>query len=77
MPITDSRRRSFAIMLVSVAVPAVLAQAPSAPTSPRMVDLAGSWAMSNDEELLTRIDPGPGSDRADYSEYTETLGRIH
>ena len=59
MPITDSRRRSFAIMLVSVAVPAVLAQAPSAPTSPRMVDLAGSWAMSNDEELLTRIDPGP------------------
>ena len=24
-----------------------------------MVDLAGSWAMSNDEELLIRIDPGP------------------
>jgi len=26
---------------------------------PQMVDLAGSWAMSNDEELLIRIDPGP------------------
>jgi hypothetical protein len=23
------------------------------------VDLAGAWAMANDEELLTRIDPGP------------------
>ena len=59
MPITDSRHRSFAAILVCIAVPAVLAQAPSAPTPPRMVDLAGSWAMSNDEELLIRIDPGP------------------
>jgi hypothetical protein len=34
------------------------AQAP-APAVPPMVDLAGSWTMSNEEELLTRVDPGP------------------
>jgi hypothetical protein len=27
--------------------------------APPMVDLAGSWAMANDEELLIRVDPGP------------------
>src|SRR5829696_6530331 len=32
-------------------------QGPTAP--PTMVDLAGSWTMSNDEELLIRVDPGP------------------
>lgn len=32
-------------------------QAPAQP--PTMVDLAGSWTMSNEEELLIRIDPGP------------------
>jgi hypothetical protein len=26
---------------------------------PTMVDLAGSWTMSNEEELLIRVDPGP------------------
>ena len=26
---------------------------------PTMVDLAGSWTMSNEEEMLIRIDPGP------------------
>jgi cyclase len=41
-----------------VTAPVVLAQGP-APALPRVVDLAGSWAMSNDEELLIRIDPGP------------------
>jgi|RhiMethySRZTD1v2_1073278.scaffolds.fasta_scaffold01240_6 cyclase len=29
------------------------------PAQPTMVDLAGSWAMSNEEELLIRVDPGP------------------
>jgi glyoxylase-like metal-dependent hydrolase (beta-lactamase superfamily II) len=29
------------------------------PAAPAMVDLAGSWAMANDEELLIRVDPGP------------------
>jgi cyclase len=46
-------------VVLCVAAPAVLAQGPAAPVPPRMVDLAGSWAMSNDEELLIRIDPGP------------------
>ena len=47
------------VLLMSVLAPAVPAQGPAAPAPPRMVDLAGSWAMSNDEELLIRIDPGP------------------
>ena len=47
------------VVLACVTAPAVLAQGPAAPAPPRMVDLAGSWAMSNDEELLIRIDPGP------------------
>lgn len=34
------------------------AQAPAPAVAP-MVDLAGSWTMSNEEELLTRVDPGP------------------
>jgi glyoxylase-like metal-dependent hydrolase (beta-lactamase superfamily II) len=50
--------RTFAVVLVCLGAPAVLAQGP-APAPPRMVDLAGSWAMSNDEEVLIRIDPGP------------------
>ena len=29
------------------------------PPAPLMVDLAGSWQMANDEELLIRVDPGP------------------
>ena len=48
------------VVLACVTAPAVLAQGPAAPAPPRMVDLAGSWAMSNDEELLIRIDPGSG-----------------
>ena len=47
------------VVLLCVTAPAVPAQGPAAPAPPRMVDLAGSWAMSNDEELLIRIDPGP------------------
>jgi cyclase len=46
-------------VVLCLTAPAVLAQGPAAPAPPRMVDLAGSWAMSNDEELLIRIDPGP------------------
>jgi cyclase len=46
-------------LVLCVTAPAVLAQGPAAPAPPRMVDLAGAWAMSNDEELLIRIDPGP------------------
>jgi cyclase len=48
----------FVVVLACVTAPALVAQGP-APAPPRMVDLAGSWAMSNDEELLIRIDPGP------------------
>ena len=51
--------RRFAVALVCAAAPTVLAQAPAPAAPPPMVDLAGSWAMSNDEELLIRIDPGP------------------
>jgi glyoxylase-like metal-dependent hydrolase (beta-lactamase superfamily II) len=47
------------VVLMCVMAPAVPAQGPAVPAPPRMVDLAGSWAMSNDEELLIRIDPGP------------------
>jgi cyclase len=46
------------LVVACATAPAVLAQGP-APAPPRMVDLAGSWAMSNDEEVLIRIDPGP------------------
>jgi hypothetical protein len=35
-----------------------LAQGPG-PAQPAMVELAGSWTMSNEEELLIRVDPGP------------------
>src|SRR5688572_17785327 len=35
------------------------AQGQGQPAPPTMVDLAGSWTMSNEEELLIRIDPGP------------------
>ena len=35
------------------------AQGQGQPAQPTMVDLAGSWAMSNEEEMLIRIDPGP------------------
>jgi cyclase len=45
-------------LVLCLTAPALLAQG-QAPAPPRMVDLAGSWAMSNDEELLIRIDPGP------------------
>jgi hypothetical protein len=36
-----------------------VAQGQGQPAQPTMVDLAGSWTMSNEEELLIRIDPGP------------------
>jgi len=51
--------------LISLTVAALICSCPSpalsqgAPAGPTMVDLAGSWTMSNDEELLIRIDPGP------------------
>ena len=37
----------------------VCAQGQGQPAQPTMVELAGSWAMSNEEEMLIRIDPGP------------------
>jgi cyclase len=49
----------IAVAVACITAPQVLAQGPGAPAPPRMVDLAGSWAMSNDEEVLIRIDPGP------------------
>ena len=50
---------AIAVALVALAMPAG-AQGPTAPPPPpAMVDLAGSWTMSNEEELLIRIDPGP------------------
>jgi hypothetical protein len=54
--------------LVAPAVILLAAASLNAPSSaqgqgqaapPTMVDLAGSWTMSNEEELLIRIDPGP------------------
>lgn len=53
--------------LVATAVACLAAASLSAPSlaqgqgpaQPTMVDLAGSWAMSNEEELLIRVDPGP------------------
>jgi len=56
---TRRRLRTLLVALACAAAPAVLAQAPPAPAPPPMVDLAGSWTMSNDEELLIRVDPGP------------------
>jgi cyclase len=44
-------------LAAAILVVPMRAQGPPAP--PAMVDLAGSWAMANDEELLIRIDPGP------------------
>jgi hypothetical protein len=43
------------LLLAVLATPAFAQQRPQ----PTIVDLAGSWAMVNDEELYTRIDPGP------------------
>jgi len=45
--------------MMAVLVSAVTLRGQAPPAVPPMVDLAGSWAMSNDEELLIRIDPGP------------------
>jgi len=58
-------RRSDPFSLALLAIAAVIggsslsAQAPPGATQPPMVELTGSWAMSNDEERLIRIDPGP------------------
>src|SRR4029453_17758252 len=46
------------VAVVCVLTSSARAQGPG-PQGPVMVDLAGSWTMSNDEELLIRIDPGP------------------
>lgn len=43
---------------VAAGVSPLTAQAPEG-GQPPMVELTGSWAMSNDEERLIRIDPGP------------------
>ena len=52
----DCRRRSLAA--ASLNAPSS-AQGQGQAAQPTMVDLAGSWTMSNEEELLIRIDPGP------------------
>jgi len=44
---------------LAAALLAVPMRAQGPPAAPLMVDLAGSWAMANDEELLIRVDPGP------------------
>ena len=51
------RRLASCLVLCLLAAPASAQQV--TPPPPQTVDLAGKWAMANDEELLTRIDPGP------------------
>ena len=54
-------RFSLALLAITAAVgvSSLSAQAPPGAVQPAMVELTGSWAMSNDEEWLIRIDPGP------------------
>jgi cyclase len=56
MRATHLRLLCLVVAAVFLSVP-MRAQGP--PAAPAMVDLAGSWAMANDEELLIRVDPGP------------------
>jgi glyoxylase-like metal-dependent hydrolase (beta-lactamase superfamily II) len=52
-------RRRLLLTALSTALLIVPMRAQNPPAAPPMVDLAGSWAMANDEELLIRVDPGP------------------
>jgi hypothetical protein len=49
----------IALVLTLTASSALLAQAPGGGAQPPQVELTGSWQMSNDEERLIRVDPGP------------------
>jgi hypothetical protein len=49
----------FPGLLLMAMLTAASASAQDQSAAPPMVDLAGSWAMANEEELLIRIDPGP------------------
>jgi len=54
--------RSLRLSVLLAALAAAVVSVPmraQGPPQPLMVDLAGSWAMANDEELLIRVDPGP------------------
>lgn len=50
---------SSVALLVAISASPLFAQGPPGDGQPPMVELTGSWAMSNDEERLIRIDPGP------------------
>ena len=52
-------RLRLVLPALAAALLAVPMRAQGPPAAPPMVDLAGSWAMANDEELLIRVDPGP------------------
>src|SRR5688572_20814065 len=46
-----------AALVAGIGAAPLFAQQPAPP--PTSVEITGSWAMVNDEERLTRIDPGP------------------